>query len=152
MKSKIQRWTCKKLVACCVGKLWDWVRQGDVTLRLACFRKLGDFGDDEITLPSNEKATSLDSLVTECRTLIVETLMMYAQGTGSDVYQEFWKDELEAKRIKRGSPEKKLRQGLSLWTGGGENHRLLSRNSVPVLRKHTCMHVYFFGRGQRNVA
>ena len=106
MKTKLQRWTCKKLIACCVGPLWDWVHNGDVGLRLNCFRRLGDVGD--VTLPSNtDKAKSVDSLVCTCRGLIVETLMNYAQGTGSDLYQEYWKEELEGKRKKKGSPAKK---------------------------------------------
>ena len=106
MKNKLQRWSNKKLVACVVGPLWDWVHEGDVDLRLRCFRTLGgDVGD--VDLPSKtDNAKSVDSLVSKCRCLIVETLMQYAQGSGSAAYKECWKEELAAKLKKKGSPAK----------------------------------------------
>ena len=110
MKTKLQRWSCKKLIACCVGPLWDWVHEGDPALRLHCFRHLGGVPDGT-TLPSDtDEAESVDSLVVQCRVHIVETLMRYAQGTDSPLYQKYWKDELESKRKTNNSPVKNYRR------------------------------------------
>ena len=100
MKTKLQRWTCKKLITCCVGPLWDWVHDGDVDLRLRCFRTLGEVGE------ADDKVESVDALITRCRVLIVESLMEYAQGTGSELYKDYWKDEIEEKQKKKGTPPK----------------------------------------------
>lgn len=95
------------MIASVIGPLWDWVHAGDVELRLRCFRTMGtDVGD--VTLPSKtDNAKSVDSLVSKCRVMIVESLMAYAQGTGSPTYKEYWKDELAAKLLKKGTPPKK---------------------------------------------
>ena len=107
MKTKLQRWSCKKLIASVIAPLWDWVHAGDVQLRLRCFRTMGsDVGD--VTLPSkSDGAESVDSMVTTCRVLIVEALMAYAQGTGSPQYKEYWKEEIAERLKKKGTPPKK---------------------------------------------
>ena len=105
----MQRWSHKKLIAACVGPLWEWVHAGDLRLRLYCFRSLGGVPEGT-TLPSeDDKAESVDSLVSECRVLIVKFLLNYAQGTSSEIYQEYWKDEIQKRCEKTGTPPKKYR-------------------------------------------
>ena len=80
IKTRIQRWSNKNLVAECVEPLWQWVRAGteDYDARLSLVRNLAS------------NATTVDpATVVECYTHVVTALVKYAQGsslTSSRVY------------------------------------------------------------------
>ena len=80
MKSRLQRWGNNKIIVSWCTPLWDFIHgEGcDAGVRLLCFRQLGDISAD--TVLDDDKAASVDWLVTTCHTLIVQFLLKFAQG------------------------------------------------------------------------
>ena len=80
LKCRLQRWSNRKIIVKWCGALWDFIHdeEGDTSLRLRCFRELGDIPPDENL--DCDKAESVQWLVSKCRHLIVLFLLKYAQG------------------------------------------------------------------------
>ena len=81
LKCRLQRWQNKKLILHWYGPLWNFVNdeEGNQELRLRCFRELGDLPDG--TGLDGDNAKSVEWLRQQCRRMIVDFLLRYAQGT-----------------------------------------------------------------------
>ena len=77
MKSRLQRWSNKRVIVTSVRPLHHWVRQGDKNVRLQCLRNLGL--DPGTTLPA-EEPLPVKELVSMCHAGLVEFLLDFASG------------------------------------------------------------------------
>ena len=97
VKSRLQRWGNKRLITACIDPLYKFVREGDVELRLKFVRCLGE-PDGDFTLPNaKDKCKSVTDLKAKVKTLLVQALMLFSQGSGKRKVKPYGAKEARSK-------------------------------------------------------
>lgn len=123
LKCRLQRWQNKKLILHWYDPLWNFVNdeEGNQELRLRCFRELGDLPDG--TGLDGDNAKSVEWLRQQCRRMIVDFLLRYAQGTAG---------------LFTSSPTKSA-GSLCMYIKGHTSHDI---HCMTCITRHTLHHIH----------